>query len=180
MIETWFTADTHFGHTNILQYEKEKRPFSCVEEMNETLIDRWNSVVKSQDIVYHLGDFGFGNDAIRHAERLHGKINLVLGNHDTFSSLNYNRYFNRVYGAHFWKRCILTHIPVHPSSLGSRFFLNVHGHLHSRRVKHLGFNVFQDHPDAGHDPSYFCVSSEQNNLTPFHSSEILNRLKGIY
>ena len=52
-----FTSDTHFGHNNIIKFCK--RPWKTTEEMNEALIERWNSVVKPDDIVFHLGDFAF-------------------------------------------------------------------------------------------------------------------------
>ena len=78
----FFTADTHFGHKNIIRYCK--RPFVDVEEMNETLIDSWNSTVGKDDIVFHLGDFAMGGSAewSRFLKRLNGKIYLILGNHD--------------------------------------------------------------------------------------------------
>ncbi len=79
---TFFTADTHFGHTNIIRYCG--RPFESKEEHDETMIKNWNSVVTSRDHVYHLGDVGFGepSDLYRVLERLHGKIYLIKGNHD--------------------------------------------------------------------------------------------------
>ncbi len=52
---TWFTADTHFGHTNVIRYCA--RPFDSVQAMDETLIENWNQVVRPKDTVYHLGDF---------------------------------------------------------------------------------------------------------------------------
>ena len=54
----FFTADTHFNHSNIIEFCD--RPFKDVEEMNETLITNWNSKVGENDEVYHLGDFGYG------------------------------------------------------------------------------------------------------------------------
>lgn len=30
--------------------------------MNETIINNWNSIVKKDDIVYHLGDFCLSSD----------------------------------------------------------------------------------------------------------------------
>lgn len=57
----YFIADTHFNHTNIIKYCK--RPFKDANEMNEYIIEKWNSVVKDDDIVYHLGDVGFGLSA---------------------------------------------------------------------------------------------------------------------
>lgn len=174
MINTWFTSDTHFGHKNILQYEKEARPFSSVEEMNEVLIERWNSVVRNKDTVYHLGDFCFGRQNLAIAERLNGKKHLVLGNHDTYPAADYLKYFSRVFGGIFWKSCLLTHFPVHPNQLGSRCALNVHGHLHSKRVWDV-----DPKKCLYEDRNYFNVSCEQNNLTPFHADQILLRVKEI-
>jgi calcineurin-like phosphoesterase family protein len=79
MTTIWFTADHHFNHTNIITYCN--RPFSSIEEMNEELILRWNGRVDTNDIVYHLGDFGFGKTEII-ANRLNGMKYLIPGSHD--------------------------------------------------------------------------------------------------
>ena len=52
--------------------------------MNETMIKRWNAVVHNDHIVFHLGDFCFGDDEEWNyvIDRLKGKIVLVIGNHD--------------------------------------------------------------------------------------------------
>src|SRR5271157_4478258 len=77
----WFTSDQHFNHSRIIQYCH--RPFLSVEEMNETIIENFNKVVKSKDEVYHLGDFCFDkNDMKYFLNRLNGSHKLILGNHD--------------------------------------------------------------------------------------------------
>lgn len=78
----WFTSDNHFFHKNIIKYEN--RPFSTVHEMNQTMIDNWNKVVKPGDIVYHLGDFAMcsKNWQRRLFEQLNGEKFLIKGNHD--------------------------------------------------------------------------------------------------
>lgn len=83
----FFISDTHFSHKNI----SIKRGFSCVEEMNEKIIKNWNSVISTNDIVYHLGDFSLSNkmqeiEAI--FKRLNGKIVLIRGNHDSNKMIN--------------------------------------------------------------------------------------------
>ena len=80
--KVWFTADTHFGHRNIIRYCQ--RPFASVEEMNETIIDNWNGVVGKDNVVFHLGDFSVGGSAewTSLLNSLNGRIFLVLGNHD--------------------------------------------------------------------------------------------------
>lgn len=78
----FFTSDTHFGHKKILQYVN--RPWKTIKEHDEALIERWNSVVTENDLVFHLGDFAFATNGqwkelIR---RLNGKKYLIYGNHD--------------------------------------------------------------------------------------------------
>src|SRR6185503_2891509 len=98
MPEIYFTSDHHFGHANILTFEPEARPFKTVEEMNEALVDRWNSVVKPNDMVWHLGDFAFGKHNIAIAARLQGRKKLVLGNHDSYCNRVYLQYFEKLSG----------------------------------------------------------------------------------
>ena len=86
----YYISDLHFDHTNVIKFDN--RPFKDVEEMNNTLINNWNSVVKGGDIVYVLGDVLFG-DENRFNEivnKLNGQIVLVKGNHDRlqFNKLN--------------------------------------------------------------------------------------------
>lgn len=82
----YYTADTHFSHALMLSPTACNRPFSDVRDMDEFLIRAWNSVVKPDDVVYHLGDFSLGlHDADRVQtifSRLMGRKCLVLGNHD--------------------------------------------------------------------------------------------------
>lgn len=79
----WFTSDLHLGHERIV--ELCKRPFSSVEEMNETIIDNWNSLVTPYDEVYVVGDFALGRrtETVPLADRLNGRKRLVPGNHDS-------------------------------------------------------------------------------------------------
>lgn len=83
----FFSADSHFWHTNIIKYCK--RPFYSVEEMNEKLIQYWNETISNDDIVFHLGDFAFcGPTKVQKIkEQLNGKIILIKGNHDYDSTL---------------------------------------------------------------------------------------------
>jgi calcineurin-like phosphoesterase family protein len=75
----FFTADTHFGHANIIKYCA--RPFENAEEMDEEMILRWNNHVKVDDTVYHLGDFCWGEPS-HYVHRLNGKITFLRGSHD--------------------------------------------------------------------------------------------------
>jgi calcineurin-like phosphoesterase family protein len=81
MNRTFFTADTHFGHANIIKYSS--RPFKSAEEMDDTIIHNWNALVQPGDTVYHLGDFAVGGgEAEPYYRRLNGNIEFCWGNHD--------------------------------------------------------------------------------------------------
>ena len=80
----FFTSDLHLGHDNIRRHCR--RPFSTVEEMDETIVANWNKVVASGDLVYILGDFAW----MRHSHylaQLKGKKILIKGNHDKMSAV---------------------------------------------------------------------------------------------
>lgn len=199
MVETFFCADLHLGHKQILVYEKEHRPFETVEEMNETIIKNWNSVVKPKDIIYVLGDFAFGRANIYLANRLNGHKRLVLGNHDYSKMSYYAYYFEKIFGMTYWKQCILSHMPIHSYNrqnhhesygIDAPIFLNVHGHLHSRCIMRqkkilytrdkMGDTVICGTPfELEEDPYYFNVSVERHSLTPVHADLILDRCKEI-
>lgn len=81
MSGVFYTSDTHFGHARIV--ELCDRPFSSVEDMNAGLVERWNSVVRPKDIVYHMGDVTGGSLApLEHIQKLNGRKILIAGNHD--------------------------------------------------------------------------------------------------
>lgn len=56
---TWLTADTHFGHGNIIRYCK--RPFASVEEHDRALMGAFAHLTE-KDTIIHLGDVCFGSD----------------------------------------------------------------------------------------------------------------------
>ena len=134
--------------------------------MHEAILERWNKVVKKHDKVFHLGDFCFGRHNIIFASRLAGQKRLILGNHDCYGADEYLKYFHSVHGALFWKKYLLTHVPVHPQSLIGRANGNIHGHTHSKYVT--------DRITMQPDPWYFNVCADANNLTPINADIILN------
>lgn len=78
----FFSSDAHFDHANIIDLCA--RPFGSVEEMNLSLVERWNAVVGDEDEVWCLGDvaLGKGTSGLAWASLLNGHKILVPGNHD--------------------------------------------------------------------------------------------------
>jgi len=78
----YYTADLHLGHANVITTSA--RPFESVEQMNNTLIENWNRVVKDSDDIYIVGDLIFKNSPQEKAllPLLKGKKHLIIGNHD--------------------------------------------------------------------------------------------------
>lgn len=129
----WFTADTHFGHANIIKHCE--RPFADVHEMNKVLTTRWNQVVRSTDEVWHLGDFAFRSDPAAYLSRLNGHVHLVLGNHDKEMQCRRAGFASvqqvcclRDHGERFW----LSHY-AHRTWYGSHHGVyHLYGHVHGR------------------------------------------------
>ena len=90
----FFTADVHLGHEKIIQHDG--RPFSTVQEMDEALIDNWNSVVGEDDRIWCLGDLVFRSQApfMYYLSRLNGKIHFIRGNHDDSDAWKHRNRFH--------------------------------------------------------------------------------------
>jgi len=176
MKDIWVISDTHFNHRNCLNFRDSAtndliRPgFTDVNHMNEHMIERWNSVVKPGDKVYHLGDVFFGDreEFKKLWPKLHGSKRLIVGNHDDIPFLSSGGFFQKV---QMWRQfnefgLMLSHVPLHESSLlrwpkvrpgESRdepsFLYNVDGHTH------------QQGSPAG---PYLSVCVELREYTPVH------------
>ena len=169
MRNIWVISDTHFNHDNILKFQglDSKRfrgdIFSSTEEMNETIIQNWNNVVKPSDIIYHLGDVFMGNKEqfLQIAKRLNGRKRLIVGNHDDIKQIAKLNVFQKISAWRMFPeyRVLMTHVPVHPSSLQreGHSLINVHGHTHEK---------------GSPEGPYVSACVELNNYTPVNIEDI--------
>lgn len=168
MRNEFYIADLHLGHENLLTFKREdgtpERPFSTLEEMHETFIQNWNSVVTPQDKVYVLGDVVFRRKNLSLLNRFNGTKSLVRGNHDIFKIDDYLMYFKNVHTMVEKRGIICTHVPLHPSAV-ERWGVNVHGHLHRHSIN---------------DKLYFCVSADRINFTPIEFTELSAKIAANY
>ena len=176
MDEVFFTSDTHFSHDHDFIYAA--RGFSCVEEMNEAIVERWNAVVHPNDIVYHLGDVMLGDYDVSILKRLNGKIYLVRGNHDTIKKIsdiyetgkveNYNQTSELI---KFGKLSFfLCHYPVLTANFDDKHFsqhvFNLHGHTHQRTNWLSPENPFMYH-----------VGVDSHDCYPVHIDTIIHEIR---
>nr|DAO18657.1 MAG TPA: metallophosphatase domain protein [Caudoviricetes sp.] len=171
----WITSDTHFNHANIIKYCN--RPFSSVEEMNETIIANWNKVVSEGDTVYHLGDFALGDKSLipNILRSLNGCIKVIMGNHDNLDLMLKLGNEDRLITDLFWeevikvekKTIILNHFPFGslPDPATNRPIIQLHGHVHSTPNK--PWDYFDNQYDVGVD---------NNNYTPVNLAELLDKI----
>ena len=162
MNKVWFTSDLHLGHERIIGYNRPQ--YHNLHEMHYDIIQRWNALVKDKDTVWVLGDVVFGRDSYLYLpllEQLNGNKNLILGNHDNYPMDNYQKYFKKIESSNKIGKCVLTHIPVHPQQLESRFKANIHGHLHDSCLN---------------DKRYINVNMDQCDMRPVSWSSIESRI----
>ena len=183
MPATFLVSDTHFGHAGVCRFTEADgvtkiRPWTDPHEMDEAMIQRWNDVVRPNDKVYHLGDVVINRKALPTLHRLNGDKVLIRGNHDIFRDDEYREYFRELRAYHVLNGMILSHIPVHEASLG-RFGTNIHGHLHTSRVKKArgvdaktGTVLYSDENDV----RYHCVCVEQTGFAPILLEDVYKRI----
>jgi len=170
MANVFFTSDLHLGHDNLLDFRSHVhgKLFNNSEQMNEWIIEKWNSRVRPRDLVWVLGDIAWGSDNLHYFAQMNGTKRLILGNHDNFSILEYYREFDKVYGA--WKKYgfVMTHVPIHPQEMKYRNWNNnIHGHIHHKE------KLLQE-------PQYICVNIDVRNGLPMSLDEIRDLMSRDY
>lgn len=154
------TADNHFGHYNIMNYEnrKERMNIVDVDEHDARLVANWNSVVGKKDLVYILGDFSFHKPlkTMEILKSLNGDKVLIEGNHDIIYLKN--KMFDKTLfkaildyteiNYHGQPICMM-HYPIQDFKYKDRPktpFVHLHGHIHSipKCVPRHSYNVGVD------------------------------------
>jgi calcineurin-like phosphoesterase family protein len=148
----YFSGDQHWDHNNILKYEPNRAKFwNTVEEMNQGLINNWNSVVKGSDVVVFAGDLTLHYDAelvrYRFIQYLNGNKIFVKGNHDYWLKDGKHIYHHKVEG----QFVAVSHYPMRSWNRSNHGSWNLHGHTHS----HL--TPFKNQLDVGVDNAYLLV-----------------------
>lgn len=184
-MSTFFLSDLHFGHAKILDYEPRRVKIlgSTIQEHDEALIRRINSMVKPTDTLYMLGDIGLEEYEYlaNIIPRVNGRKILILGNHDRLPVAKYGRLgfvavfyeakikIGKTYVllAHHpyripWYKCLLRRVPKdnHARPFDRGGFL-IHGHIHSGK-HHSLHNVRGRQIHVGVDANnYYPVQLEK-------------------
>lgn len=148
----YYTADLHLGHANVIRFDK--RPFASVEEMDQTLIENWNSRVTDRDKVYIVGDLIYRSEkpAEWYLEKLRGIKYLVIGNHDKAileneSARSYFEVIDKMMHITDGKRQIcMCHFPVVEWNGYFRGYYHIFGHIHNARNR--AFQVMREETRA--------------------------------
>jgi calcineurin-like phosphoesterase family protein len=184
MPAVFLVSDTHFGHAGVCRFVRNDgvtklRPWDDPAEMDEEMIRRWNERVRPNDKIYHLGDVVINRRSLATLARLNGDKVLIRGNHDIFRDDEYRKYFRELRAYHVMNGMILSHIPVHPESLG-RFGVNIHGHTHANRVmKARGVDARTGEILYSNeiDPRYWCACVEQTDFAPILFEDAIKRIE---
>lgn len=173
--KAWFSSDLHYYHRNILKFCPNTRG-GCkdVEEMNEMIIRKHNSVVQPDDLWYNLGDLGFWDPqkVDKLIPRMNGRKHLIKGNHDTDKFIRrYVHHFDSIQEyaeLNFGKtHIILFHFPI------SQWHRMHHGSIHLHGHTHGGFQGEGKILDVGID------NRPNGDMLPWSLEEVLEYTKDL-
>ena len=172
--KVWFSSDLHFGHTNILKFCPESRPYTTVDDMNDAIINNFNAVIAPDDHLYLLGDIAFcsASKAADYLAAMNGKKFLIIGNHDhkalkdkkfrsQFESIDHYKEIHLLNGP---KKVpvMLLHYPCYSWNRMHHGAYHLYGHVHGKhlegmRGRHLDVGLDSKHMDG----SYMKPFSEE-------------------
>lgn len=163
MVNTFFTADTHFFHKRIVEFTN-RGVETNQENHDEWLVDLWNSQVKKGDVIYVLGDFSFAKnveDTLAIIRKLNGVKHFLKGNHDY--SDNFKRYREAGVITHEYlerkfngQNVVMFHFAIaswHRQGYGA---WHLHGHSHGNFADSKGKML-----DVGLDSAYNVLGKHE-------------------
>ncbi len=174
----WFTSDLHFGHQK--EFLWGPRGFESSLEHDEAIIRNWNSVIKSDDDVYVLGDLMLGDNeyGINCINKLTGNIHVILGNHDSETRITlYLEKCPNIIEITYAKEIkinknyfFLCHYPTVTANYDddkpwAKHLINLHGHTH---FKDKFYN---------NNPYMYNVALDAHNNYPIEITEIIENIK---
>lgn len=156
-LDTWLISDTHFFHTNIVEYCG--RPPGHMK----LIASNWAEMVGADEDILHLGDVTLvdrraGAGIVK---AMPGNKYAILGNHDRVDDLIEMGFtvLNDVLWFPYKKEWVaISHYPL--SSSDTSWNINIHGHIHDKI-----------HSDTWRD--YRNISVEQTNYKPIRLGDIL-------
>jgi calcineurin-like phosphoesterase family protein len=164
----YLIGDTHFDHKNIIRHVH--RPFRNVQEMNTTIIRKWNDTVKSRDTIYFLGDWAYGwrhKPAKYWRSKLKGHIVSIKGSHDRGEKgIRFEDFKVLQYHGHLF---LLIHDPDNKETIKTvkeRYDWIIHGHKHN--------NNMRDYPFINGERKTINVSVELINYCPLSLDKLLS------
>ena len=172
----YYISDTHLGHYNIIRLCS--RPFKTAEEMDEVIINNWNSVVKDTDTVYIGGDFCFksGKDPVEYLKKLNGHKHLCIGNHDKSLLKNpaARKYFESIKDMYNiednGKRIVLCHYPMVEWDGFFRGTIHLYGHIHNN-TSNATYDIVKNIPNC------YNMGADVLGFTPRTLDEIVSMNK---
>lgn len=178
----YFTADTHFGHANIIHYCN--RPFDNVGQMDAVLIAKWNARVNSGDVVFHLGDFTLGNleQARRYFQVLNGAIFIVsdINHHDKrwLDATRVPGLLGIVTGS---GKSVLANLPISHEKLYGHNFVMSHYPIEEWPRKHYGAYHLHGHSHGNCDSAGLLrldVGVDVHNYAPISIERVIKIMEG--
>lgn len=172
MSNIWLTSDLHFCHNKDFVWGA--RFFNNIDEMNEAIVERFNSKVKPEDTLYILGDVMLNDNekAETYLSRLNGKKIFICGNHDTKPRIEIYKKYTDVDIKYadvikYKKRIIyLSHYPTITKDDKDlrNMIINFYGHTHQTE------NFYKDYINMYH------VGVDSHNCYPVNIDEALTEI----
>ena len=137
----YYISDLHFNDQSI--FDKCKRPFKSLQDMEETIIYKWNKKINDDDIVYVLGDLIKDDDvsSINIFKKLKGHKHLIVGNHDhqILEDIKNSNFFESIKFIDLIidkeRKVCVCHYPLMDWMEFNRQGILIYGHIHNKTVE---------------------------------------------